>query len=60
VSRFRVLERADRLLAKAEVLSADKVDRVQFAEQAAANKKLASSVERERVLAQIKDDHALR
>ena len=57
---FRVLDRAVKLLAKAEVLSGDKVDRVHAAEQASTNKKLATTAERQRVLAQIKDDHALR
>ena len=53
----RVLERADKLLAKAEGLAADKVDRATTEELAVAKRKLATSNERKRVLAQIKDDH---
>ena len=55
----RVLGTAVKLLAKAEALCKDKLERLQTEELERREKKLANSAERQRVLAQIKDDHLL-
>ena len=53
----RVLEAAVKLLAKAEELSNDKLERLQAQEVERRENKKALGAERQRVLAQIKDDH---
>ncbi len=54
---LRVLGTAVKLLVKAEALCKDKLERLQSEELERREKKLANSAERQRVLAQIKDDH---
>ncbi len=55
----RVLGTAVKLLVKAEALCKDKLERLQTEELQRRENKLANSAERQRVLAQIKDDHLL-